>query len=79
MMDVMIPGTHKCAYRFHLPSTHLTIVRSGVLYSGCIVYNSLPTHIKSHSENSRHFKKILKSYLIEHSVCSLEEYYQLTK
>ena len=66
------------SFDFHLPSTHLTIVQRGVLYSGCIVYNSLPTHIKSYSENSRHFKKILKNYLIEHSVHSLEEYYQLT-
>jgi hypothetical protein len=62
----------------HLPSTHLTIVQRGVLYSGCKVFNNLPTHIKSHFENIRQFKKILKNYLIEHSLYSLEEYYQLT-
>ena len=61
-----------------LPAAYLTIVQRGVLYSGCKVYNSLPIHIKSYSDNSQHFKKILKNYLIEHSIYSLEEYYQLT-
>jgi len=65
-------------FDLHLPSTYLSIVQRGVLYSDCRVFNSLPAHIKSHSENSRHFKKILKNYIIEHSIYSLEEYYQLT-
>jgi len=34
----------------HLPSTHLTVVQSGVLYSGCKVFNNLPVQIKSHFE-----------------------------
>ena len=55
------------SFDLHLPSTYLTFVQRGVLYSGCRVFNSLPAHIKSCSENSRHFKKILKNYLIEHS------------
>jgi hypothetical protein len=44
----------------HLPSTHLTVVRRGVLYSGCKVFNNLPAQIKSHFDNLRNFKKILK-------------------
>jgi hypothetical protein len=66
------------SFDLHLPSTYLTTVQRGVLYSGCTVFNSLPAYIKSHSEISRHFKKILKNYLIEQSIYSLEEYYQLT-
>jgi hypothetical protein len=57
----------------HFPSTHLTVVQMGVLYSGCRVFNNLPVQIKSHFENLRHFKKVLKNYLIEHSLY----YYQL--
>jgi hypothetical protein len=65
----------------HLPSTHLTVVQIGVLYcvlySGCRVFNNLPVQIKSHFENLRNFKKILKNYLTEHSLYSLEDYYHL--
>ena len=62
----------------HLPSTHLSMVQRGVLYSGCKVFNNLRTQIKSQFGNLRQFKKRLKNYLIEHSLYSLEEYYQLT-
>ena len=62
----------------HLPSTHLTVVQRGVLYSGCKIFNNLPTQIKSHFKNLRNFKKIIKNYLIDHSLYSLEEYYYLT-
>ena len=66
------------SFDLHLPAAYLTIVQRGVLYSGCKFCKSLPIHIKSHSENSQYFKKILKNYLTEHSVYSFEEYYQLT-
>ena len=62
----------------HLLSTHLTVVQRGVLYSGCKVFNDLPVQIKCHFENLQNFKKILKNYLIEHSLYGLEEYYYLT-
>jgi hypothetical protein len=62
----------------HLPSTNLTVVQRGVLYSGCRVFNNLPVQIKSHFENLRHFRKVHKDYLIILSLYSLEEYYQLT-
>ena len=54
------------------------VVQRGVLYSGCKIFNNLPTQIKSHFENLRNFKKILKNYLVDHSLYSLEEYYYLT-
>jgi len=73
---------HSFSTRNHLdlqlPSIHLTVVQRGVLYSGCKVFNNLPVQIKSHFENLRNFKKVLKNYLIEHSLYSLKEYYYLT-
>jgi len=38
-------------FDLHLPSTHLTVVQRGVLYSGCKVFNNLPVQIKSNFEN----------------------------
>ena len=63
---------------FHLPSTHLSIVQRGVIYPGSKIFNSLPTHIKSHAGNSRNFIRIIKKYLIENVIYNLEEFYQLT-
>jgi len=60
----------------HLPSTNLTLVQKGVLYSGSKIFNRLPLSIKAHSNDAKHFKTTLKSYLIEHSFYSLDEYYQ---
>jgi len=58
----------------HLPSTHLSIVQRGVIYSGSKIFNSLPTHIKSHAGNSRSFMRIIKKYLIENVIYNLEEF-----
>jgi len=33
----------------HLPSTNLTLVQRGVLYSGSRIFNHLPIQIKNHS------------------------------
>ena len=40
----------------HLPTTNLTLVQKGVLYSGSKIYNNLPPHIKDHSEDLKYFK-----------------------
>ena len=65
-------------HNLHLPSTNLTLVQKGVLYSGSKIYNHLPLNIKMLSENAMQFKSKLRSYLIEHTFYSLDEYYQLT-
>ena len=62
----------------HLPTTNLTLVQKGVLYSGSEIYNNLPPHMKDHSEDLKYFKSKLKSFLIEHTLYSLEEFYQVT-
>jgi len=54
-------------YNLHLPSTNLTLVQKGVLYSGSKIYNHLPSNIKVLSNDTKLFKSTLKSYLIEHT------------
>jgi len=60
----------------HLPSTNITLVQKGVLYSGSRIYNCLPLTMKAHSNNAKRFKVTLKRYLIEHVFYSIDEYYQ---
>ena len=65
-------------YSLHLPSTNLTLVQKGILYSGSRIYNHLPLNIKILSNDAKCFKSTLRSYLIEHTFYSLGKYYQLT-
>jgi hypothetical protein len=59
----------------HLPTTSLSLVQKGVLYSGSRIYNRLPSGIKALSNDFKSFKTTLKSYLIENAFYSLDEYY----
>jgi hypothetical protein len=54
-------------HNFHLPSTNLTLVQKGILYSGSKIYNHLPFSIKMLSKDTKQFKSTLRSYLIEHT------------
>ena len=65
-------------YNLHLPTTNLTLVQKGVMYSGSKIFNNLPPHIKSLSDYFKHFKSKLKSFLIEYALYSLDEFYQVT-
>jgi hypothetical protein len=47
-------------------------------YHSIKIYNHLPTCIKSLSKDPKHFKLKLKSFLLEQSLYSLEEFYQIT-
>jgi hypothetical protein len=60
----------------HLPSTNLTLVQKGVLYSRSKIYIHLLLNIKVHSNDAKRFKTTLKFYLIENVFYSLDEYYQ---
>jgi len=62
----------------HPPTTNLTPVQKGVLCSGIKIFNCLPTSIKSLSKDPKHFKNKLKNFLLEHTLYSLNEYYQVT-
>ena len=62
----------------HIPGTNLTIFQKGVLYSGRKIYNKLPPHTKSLSNNLKRFKSLLKGFLMEHTLYSTDEFYQIT-
>ena len=62
-------------HNLHLPTTNLTLVQKGVLHSGIKIYNCLPTHIKTLSKDPKHFKLKLKSFLLEQTLYSLEEFF----
>jgi hypothetical protein len=62
----------------HLPSTSLTLIQKGVLYSGSRLFNCLPLYIKNHSGDLRSFKRKLKHFLNEHSIYSPEEFYNIS-
>jgi hypothetical protein len=65
-------------HNLHLPSTNLTLVQKGILYSGSRIYNHFPLNIKMLSKDAKRFKSALRTYLTEHTFYSLDEYYQLT-
>jgi hypothetical protein len=65
-------------HNLHLPSTNLSLVQKGVLFSGSKIYNHLPLNNKMLSKDAKHFKSTLRTYLTEHAFYSLDEYYQLS-
>jgi len=62
----------------HPPTSNLKLVQKAVLYSGINIFNCLPTSIKSLSKDPKHFKNKLRNFLLEHTLYSLNEYYQVT-
>jgi hypothetical protein len=63
---------------FHLPSTNLSKVQKGVLFSGSRIFNHLPSNIKSASTDINRFKCLLKRYLIDHAFYTVKEFYENT-
>jgi len=63
-------------YDLHLPTTRLALMQKGVLYSGSRIYNHLPFHIKGLINDIKQFKEKLRTFLLEHSCYSIEEFYQ---
>jgi hypothetical protein len=61
-----ISTCHK--HNLHLPSTNLTLVQKGVLFSGSKIYNHLPFNIKKVFEDAKRLNSTL----------ALDEYYQIT-
>ena len=58
----------------HVPSVKLTKVQKGVYYSGTILFNALPIHIKMVAYNIKKLKQELKRFLLEKSFYSVKEY-----
>ena len=60
----------------HLLSTGLTLVQKGVAYSGCKIYNHLPSQIKKNSNNVALYITTLKKFLLQYIFYSVDENYQ---
>ena len=61
----------------HFPTTNLKIVQSGVFYSGVKIFNHLPPSIKSYFRKPKCFKIKLRNFLLEHSLYSLNEFFEI--
>ena len=64
----------RCKLDLHVPSVNLTKVQKGVYYSGTILFNALPIHIKKVAHNIKKLKHELKRFLLEKSFYSVKEY-----
>ena len=53
------------SHNLHLSTTNLTLVQKGALHLGIKIYNRLPKHIKSLSNDLKDFKSKLKIFLQE--------------
>jgi len=60
------------------PLLRLTKSQKGVYYTGITVYNCLPLKIKELSGKIKHFKRLLKKFLLHGSFYTLEEYLDCT-
>jgi hypothetical protein len=59
----------------HYPTCNLTVFQKGVYYLGIKVFNSLPSSIRNLAHDVKHFKIVLKRFLLLNSFYSLEEYF----
>ena len=75
--DVLLLDFH-IVHNFHLPLVNLSMTQKGVLYSGSRLFNILPTRLKSLSNDIKLFRRELRSFLLEHTLYSLDEFYQAT-
>jgi hypothetical protein len=60
----------------HFPTTNLKFAQRGAFYSGARIFNHLPT-IKSYFSKPESFKIKLRNFLLEHSLYSLDEFFEI--
>jgi len=56
------------------PLLHLTIYQRGQFYMGIKLYKCFPTEIKYLSNNTNKFKLLLRSFLHQHSLYTMDKY-----
>jgi hypothetical protein len=64
---------------FRQPSVNVTKYQKRMYYLGVKVFNMLPSYIKSESDNPKKFKVVLRKFLYENSIYSMDEYFELQK
>ena len=63
----------------HQPSAHLKKYQLGPYYMGIKLFNTLPASLKDQSSNPARFRLLLKKFLMETSLYSLDEFYSICK
>jgi hypothetical protein len=61
--------------KFHYPTCKLTVFKKGVYYLGIKVFIWLPPNIRNLAQEVKHFKTMLRRFLLSNSFYSLEEYF----
>jgi hypothetical protein len=61
--------------KFHYPTCKLTVFQKGVYYVGIKVFNWLPPNVRNLAQDGKHFKTVLRRFLLSNSFYSLEEYF----
>ncbi|PNF40377.1 hypothetical protein B7P43_G01597 [Cryptotermes secundus] len=61
--------------KFHYPTCKLTVFQKGVYYHGITVFNWLPPNIRNLAQDVKHFKIVLRRFLLMNSFYSLEDYF----
>ena len=64
---------------FHQPSANLRKYQSGPYYMGIKLFNTLPATLKNESLNPVRFMSRLKKFLLETTLYSLDEFYNICK
>jgi hypothetical protein len=66
-------------HNLHLSPANLKKYQSEVFYMGIKLYICLPPHIKEESNNIIKFESLLKKFLLDNTVYSLNEFYNFIK
>jgi hypothetical protein len=61
--------------KLHYPTCKLTVFQKGVYYLGIKVFNWLLPNIRNLAQDVKHFKIVLRRFLLSNSFYSLEEYF----
>lgn len=61
----------------NLPFYRLSICQKGTFDMGVSILHNLPFEIKALTNNVKHFKRVLKTFLYFHSFYSIQEYFDL--
>jgi len=66
-------------WNLHLLSAHLKKYQLGPYYMGIKLFNTLPPFLKNESHNPVRFRSLLKKFLLNTTLYSLDEFYSICK
>jgi hypothetical protein len=71
--------TQEVNNQLFIPIANLTIVQKGITYCGIKIYNSLPSSILNHKNDSKQFKNELYRYLLNNSIYPVKEVLEFSR